>query len=600
MFTARITPVLALAILATPTFAQPPHRAAPIVVTAVRAPETLVETLAAVDVVDRDAIDASGTQDVLALLRGLPGIDVARGGGIGQQASIFIRGTNSNHALVLIDGVRVSALGTGSYAWEHLPLAQIERIEIVRGPRAAVWGADALGGVIQIFTRREARAYANMQLGNHDTYGLDAGVGQRGERGGFGVHAGWLETRGQNATRPDNFSFDPDRDGALLRNFSLHGDVELGAHTLEAQTLHSDNDVDFDQGQSQTRQNVHSIRLSGKLARGWQHQLLLGASRDRLETPAFSAAYRSRRQQADWLNTFTVGKSDQLTVGASWLDERGSQIDTFSGDAVYAQARHTRAAFANWQHQADTQVLEVSGRYDDNSVYGSQSSFAAAWGWAIGDTLRLSASWGQGFRAPTMNELYSPGFGGWYAGNPHLAPEHSRSAELSVRMSPSTTSEVELRIFRNDIDDLIDFSGTNAQAINISRARIDGSELIGRWQQARWHIESSVTWQDPHDRDNGGTLLRRPARKASVLLERSFASDLRLGIEATAASHRADVGEARLGGYGLVALRARLPLAAAWHIDARLENMLNRDYSLVDGHHTPGTTALLTLRWQGE
>ena len=594
-----ILPLLAVAIMATPVFAQSPHRAAPIVVTAVRASETLAETLAAVDVVDRDEIEASGSQDVIALLRRVPGIDIARGGGLGQQAAIFIRGTNSNHALVLIDGVRVSALGTGSYAWEHLPIAQIERIEIVRGPRAAVWGADALGGVIQIFTRRDGQPYANLQLGNHDTYGLDAGIGQRGTRGGFGVHVGWLETRGQNATRPGNFSFDPDRDGALLRNFSLHGDLAVGNQKLEAHALHSDNDIDFDQGQSQTRQDVQSLSLSGVLAEGWQHQLLLGASRDQLETPAFFAAYRSRRQQADWLHTLATGNHDQLTLGMSWLDERGSQIDTFAGDTVYQQSRHTGAAFANWQHQADTQILEVSGRYDDNSVYGSQSSFAAAWGWDISDVLRLSASWGQGFRAPTMNELYSPGFGGWYAGNPDLTPEHSRNAELSLRVHPSTTSEIELRLFRNDIDDMIDFSGAQAQAINISRARIDGSELIWRWQQAEWRIESNATWQDPRSRDTDEALLRRPARKASLLVERRFESGLRLGVEAMAASHRSDFGGVRLGGYGLMALRARLPLSTTWSLDARVENLLDRDYTLVNDYHTPGATALLTLRWQG-
>lgn len=591
--------LLVAAIVATPVLAQSPHRTAPIVVTAVRVSETLAETLAAVDVVDREEIEASGSQDVLALLRRVPGIDIARGGGLGQQAAIFIRGTNSNHALVLIDGVRVSALGTGSYAWEHLPIAQIERIEIVRGPRASVWGADALGGVIQIFTRRDGTAYANLQLGNHDTYGLDAGIGQRGDRGGFGVHVGWLETRGQNATRPSNFSFDPDRDGALLRNVSVHGDLAMGSQTLNLQTLHSDNDIDFDQGQSQTRQDVQSLSVSGDLAQDWQHQLLLGASRDRLETPAFFAAYRSRRQQADWLHTLTTGKHDQFTLGMSWLDERGSQIDTFAGDTVYQQSRHTSAAFANWQHQADTQVLELSGRYDDNSVYGSQSSFAAAWGWDISDVLRVSASWGQGFRAPTMNELHSPGFGGWYAGNPDLAPEHSRSAEVSLRMSPSTASEIEVRLFRNDIDDMIDFSGAQASAINISRARIDGSELIWRWQQAAWSIEGNATWQDPRSRDTDEALLRRPARKASLLVERGFVSGLRLGVEAMAASQRSDFGGVRLGGYGLMALRARLPLATNWSIDARFENVLDRDYTLVNDYNTPGATALLTLRWQG-
>lgn len=591
--------LLATALVATPVFAQTLPRTDEVIVTASRVPVAMSETLAAVDVIDREEIQASGTQDVVDVLRRVPGVDIVRGGGIGQQASVFIRGTNSNHALVLIDGVRVGALGTGAYAWEHLPLAQIERIEVVRGPRAAQWGADALGGVVQIFTRRDAAPHASVQIGNHDTRGVAAGIGRRGARGGVGVHAGWLQTRGQNATAPGNWSFDPDRDGALLRNVTLHGDLELGTQRLEAMVLHADNDIDFDQGESSTRQDVQSLALAGELGVDWQHRLTLGGSRDRLDTPSSFTAYRSRRQQADWQHTLSHGTRGATTLGLAWLDERGEQIDTFGGDAVYAQSRTTRSVFAGWRGRAGSQALELSGRHDDNSVYGSRTSFGAAWAWEMGDVARLSASWGEGFRAPTMNELYSPGWGGWYAGNPNLAPERSESVELALRVTPGGAHAYELRVFRNDIDDLIDFSGAQAQAINIARARIDGAEFTWRWQGAAWHLETNATWQDPHSRDTDEALLRRPARKATALLERRFDGGLRLGVEGMAASDRPDFGGVKLGGYGLLALRASVPVAAGWSVDARVENLLDRDYTLVDGYHTPDATALLTLRWQG-
>ncbi len=594
----RLLP-LAAALLATPVLSQTLSRTDEVIVTASRVPVAVSETLAAVDVIDRDRIEAAGTQDVVDVLRRVPGVDIVRGGGIGQQASVFIRGTNSNHALVLIDGVRVGALGTGAYAWEHLPLAQIERIEVVRGPRAAQWGADALGGVVQIFTRRDAAPHASVQAGNHDTYGIAAGIGRRGQRGGFGVHAGWLETRGQNATAPGNWSFDPDRDGALLRNVTVHGDLELGAQRLEAMLLHADNDIGFDQGESNTRQDVQSLALAGELAQRWQHRLTLGGSRDRLDTPDSFTAYLSRRRQADWQHTFAHGARGETTFGLAWLDERGEQVDTFGGQAVYAQSRTTRSAFAGWRGRAGAQAFELSGRHDDNSVYGGSTSFGMAWGWDMGDVARLSASWGEGFRAPTMNELYSPGWGGWYAGNPDLAPERSESYELALRVTPGGANEYELRVFRNDIDDLIDFSGEQAQAINIARARIDGAELVWRWQGAAWHLETNATWQDPRSRDTGEALLRRPARKATALLERHFDGGLRVGVEGVAASDRPDYGGVKLGGYGLLALRASMPVATGWTLDARVENLLDRDYTLIDGYHTPDATALLTLRWQG-
>src|SRR5690606_28195481 len=124
--------------------------------------------------------------------------------------------------------------------WEQLPLSAIERIEIVRGPRAALWGADALSGVIQIFTRRDATSRAALRTGNHDTWGVEAGAGARSARGGFGLSAGWLDTRGTDATTPSNWSHDPDRDGALYRTLAAHGDLALGSQRVEASLLHGD------------------------------------------------------------------------------------------------------------------------------------------------------------------------------------------------------------------------------------------------------------------------------------------------------------------------------------------------------------------------
>lgn len=582
-----------------PVWAQTLPRTDEVVVTASRVPVAAADVLAAVDVIERDQIEAAGTQDMVDLLRRVPGVDIVRGGGIGQQASVFIRGTNSNHALVLIDGVRVGALGTGAYAWEHLPLAQIARIEVLRGPRAAQWGADALGGVVQIFTRRDATPHGAVSVGNHDAHGASAGIGRRTQHGGFGVHAGWFRTREQNATTPSNWSFDPDRDGALLRNIGLHGDLALGTQQLEAALLHADNDIDFDQGHSNTRQDVQSLALFGPLGAQWQHRLTLGGSRDRLDTPSTFIVYRSHRRQADWQHTLSHGRRGETTLGLAWLDERGEQIDTFGGDAVYAQSRSTRSAFAGWRGRARSQALELSGRHDDNSVYGASTSFAAAWAWDMGRVARLSASWGEGFRAPTMNELYSPGWGGWYAGNPQLAPERSESHELALRVTPGGASNYELRVFRNDIDEMIDFSGAQAQAINIARARIDGVELIWRWEGAAWQLESNATWQDPHSRDTGEALLRRPSRKATALLERRFDGGTRVGVEGIAASDRPDYGGLKLGGYGLLALRASVPVVSGWTLVARVENLLDRDYTLVDGYHTPDATAMLTLRWDG-
>lgn len=593
----RLSPLstaLAIALVA-PGLATAQHITEPVVVTASRNIEAVSETLAAVTVIDRKTIEASATGDLFDLLRRVPNLDIARSGGPGQQTALFLRGGNSNHALVLIDGVRVSALGSGAYAWEQLSLAQIERIEIVRGPRAALWGADALSGVIHIFTRREAGADAALTVGNHDSYGVDAGFGHEGERGRFGLRAGWFDTRGTNATTPTNWSFDPDRDGTTRRNISAFAQVPLGEQTLSANLLRNDNEVAFDIGESQTTQDVFGLALEGELASGWHHRLNLGGNRDRLDTPSSFTRYDSRREQADWQHTLDRAG---LTFGLSWLDERAENLDTFGNVATYDEGRHNKSAFAAWRRSTGAHSLELSGRYDDNSVYGGHDSFAAAWGWRLSDALRLSASWGEGFRAPTMNELYSPGFGGWYAGNPNLDPETAENLELALRVATDGFGDITLRAFRNDVDGLIDFSGGDTMyAINIQQARVEGVELEWQRRMGAWRIDASASWQDARNRATDEKLLRRAPRKASLIVEREFDGGARVGVEGYAAAARPDLG-VELPGYGLVALRANWPLGAGFRLDARLENLLDREYRLVDACTTPGFTATLALRWQ--
>jgi vitamin B12 transporter len=568
-----------------------------VVVTANRAPTTVDQTLASVSVIDRAQIEASGTHDLVDLLRRVPGVDVARGGGQGQQTSVFLRGSNSNHVLVLVDGVRISALGTGAYAWEEMNLAQVERIEIVRGPRAALWGSDAIGGVIQIFTRRAEGFDAALRAGNHGTLGADAGAGWRGARGGFDLRLGWDDARGTNAQSPDGFSFDPDDDGGTQRHALLHGDLALGEHTLSTMASHRDNDIEFDQGASQTQQSQYALALDGALRQDWTQHLQLAAARDTLDTPEFFSRFESRREQADWNHRLALAPRSELLFGLAWVRERGLNLDTFGGEAVFDARRHNRAAFAAWRGGAGAHDVELSGRHDDNSQFGGENTFSAAWGWQAGEALRASLSWGEGFRAPTLNELYSPGFGGLFAGNPALDPERSRSLEAGLDWRLGTDAGLGVHAYRTDVRELVSFSGGDSfQAINIARVRIDGVELQGEARCGAYRLGGNATWQDARDADSGAPLLRRPDRKASAWLERAFEGGARLGLEAMAASSRPEFG-GDLPGYGLLALRGSLPLGETLVLDGRIENLLDRNYVLVRGFNTPGMTALLSLRW---
>ncbi|HET6603465.1 MAG TPA: TonB-dependent receptor [Xanthomonadaceae bacterium] len=573
-----------------------PVRQPEVVVTARRMPTAVDQTLAAVSVITREQIEASGTGDLLELLRSQAGIDIARGGGIGQQTSVFLRGSASNHVTVLIDGVRVAALSTGAYAFEHLPLDQVERIEIVRGPRAALYGSDAIGGVIQIFTRRPGGIDASLVAGSHGTRGAAAGWGRRTSRGGFGLRAGILDSDGFSAQGPDGFAFDPDDDGFLSRHLSLDAHRDLGTQTVTFNALGLDDAVEFDQGRSDVRQHSAAATLSGPLAPGWDHQLVLGQSRETLVTPDFFSRFDSRRAQLDWLHAVDV-RSGSLMFGASVLDEHGVSIDTFSGTARFDVERDNRAAFVDWRGGAGAHDYELAARYDDNSAFGGQSTFQGAWGWQPADDWRVFASYGEGFRAPNFNELYSPGFGGLFAGNPGLQAERSRSYELGLKLAPGGEPQLGFHLFRTDIRDLIDFSGPQFMAINVRRARIDGAELQWHRDLAEWRLDASATWQQALDRDSGQRLLRRPDRKAALALARSFGARLELGLEGYAASSRPEFGGA-LPGYGLLAVTARYRPVSRWTLGARIENLLDRDYALARGFQTPGRTVMLRLHYQ--
>lgn len=597
----RVFPRSALALgvaLGFPSLAQSAAAQPEVVVTAHRSAVTVDSSLASVSVITREDIEASASNDVFDLLRALPGLDIVRGGGLGQQTSVFLRGTNSNHALVLVDGVRVAAVGTGGFAWEQLALGQIERIEVVRGPRAALWGSDALGGVIQIFTRRSDGVDAALSAGNHDTYGLETGVGQRGVRGGFGARIGYLQARGTNSTAPEGFGFDPDDDGFVNRNALLHGDLAIGEQQLQAMASLRDNDTEFDQGIYYTRQSQASLALAGPLADGWSHQASIASSRDTLDSPSFFSLYRSRREQADWTHSLALAERSELLFGLAWVRERGLNQDTFAAQDIYRARRHNRAAFAAWRGGRGAHDFEASARHDRDSQFGGANTLSGAWGWRVSDALRASFSHGEGFRAPTLNQLYSPGFGGLFAGNPLLDPERSRSSEAGLDLTLSPALQAGLRVYRNDVRDLVDFSGGDTfQAINIRRARIDGVEVQARWRAAPWSMEASATWQDATDRDSGSALLRRAPRKASLVIDRRFARGASLGVEAHAASSRPDF-DRELPGYGLLSLRGQVPLRDTLTLEARVENLLDRDYTLVSGYNTPGMTALITLRWE--
>jgi len=600
--------LLALAVSATLARADEVEVQPTVQVTASRIAETVDQTLADVSVITREDIDASVARDVLDLLRLQAGVDLYRTGGAGQQTYLFLRGTNSNHVLVLIDGVRAASLDTGAFAFEQLPLDAVERIEIVRGPRASYWGSDAIGGVIQIFTRKLEGPRVSVGYGSYRDADGSAGIGHWNGNDGYSVQVGARHVGGFSATNPgicngpdDPYcSYNPDDDSFRNKSLVARAAHTLGSQLLSASVFRSEGENEFDQGHSTTLEQDAGINLEGDLATNWSHRLSIGNMRGDIDTPEYSTLYLTRRTSALWQNEIRLDENQRLIAGLDFVHERGESRDTFSGTAVYEDSRDDRAAFAGWQGRFGAFDSEVSLRHDSNSEFGGATTGSAAIGWRASDLVRVYASYGEGFRSPTLNEQFSPGYGGFFAGNPNLDPERSRSTELGVEVTPAAGQRFKANLYSTRVRDLISFTGPDNQAENIAHAKIDGAELAYDFDRGPWLLHAAYTWQDPRNEDTDAQLLRRPKQKFSTSLERRFGERFRAGAEFLYSGKRDDVGPVgtlELPSYALVNLRASFALDADWTLAARLENLTDRDYELVKGYNTPGRSAFLEVTW---
>lgn len=604
----RVFPLFLLAVMVQPTplLAESADRQPTVQVTASRVAQTIDATLASVTVITRDDINASGAHDVIDLLRMQPGVDIYRTGGAGSQMSILLRGVNANHVLTLVDGLRVNSANTGAYAFDHLALDTIERIEIVRGPRASFWGSEAIGGVIHIFTRRLDGPRIALGHGSYGDSTGSAGIGNWSPQGGFSVQAGAREVRGFSATNaglcagPDDpwCSHDPDDDGFSNRNVSVRAARQVGNHYLDASAVRSHSRSDFDQGVTDGRETTAALSLAGPVTDGWDQRLDLGHVRQMLDTPVFSTRYETRRTNLNWNNHWQVAAGQQVAAGVELVREEGANIDTWSGQPNYAGSRNNKALYAGWFGRFGRMDGDLAVRHDRNGDFGNKTTGSAALGWNPSDALRLWTSVADGFRAPNLNEQFSPGFSGLYAGNPDLRAETSRSTELGIEYTPEPGHRLVANVYRTNVSDLISFTGVDYQAVNTSRVRIDGMETGYDYSSPTWGAGFNHSRLDPVDRETGALLIRRARHQTKGWVTHAFDQGPRIGLELGHTGARMDVGNTRLAGYTLLNVRADAQITDDWRVSARIENVTDRDYELVQGYNTPGRSGFIQLIWE--
>lgn len=581
----------------------------PMIVTATRGARTADETLAAVTVITRQDIERRQARSVEDLLRGTPGLTLANNGGIGKSTSVFLRGTESDHVLVLIDGVKIGSATLGSAAFQDLPVELIERIEIVRGPRSSLYGSEAIGGVIQIFTRKGAagfKPFAAIGAGRYRSYSAAAGVSDGTARGSYSLSVEGMGTNGFNACdgkpAPGGagcFTFEPDRDGYRRRAAAVRGDYRFdNGVAVAAHLLRANGDNEFDGGYVNAAESVQQV-LGGTLRYAptdrWQTTLAAGQSRDESDNfkdGSFQSRFDTERDSLSWQNDVTLSDTQWLTLGLDYQDDR------VEGTTTYAvSARDTTGVFALYQAAFGAHNAQLSVRRDDNAQFGNRTTGGLAWGYAVNDRLRLLASYGTAFKAPTFNELYFPAYG-----NADLRPEESRSLEFGLA-GRTGFGDWSVNVFETRVDDLIAFNAARFAPDNIAQARIRGMEAVFNTHWGEWDLASALTLLDPDNRsadtDDGNVLPRRARQSLRLDADRSFG---RLGLGATlfAAGRRYDdlANTRELDGYTTLDLRSEYRLAHDWRLQARIENLFDRDYETAAFYNPPGRGLYLTLRYQ--
>ncbi|MBI3778286.1 MAG: TonB-dependent vitamin B12 receptor [Gammaproteobacteria bacterium] len=592
-----------------PLYAADPGIEAPaIVVTATRTARTVDETLASVTVITRRDIERQQARSVDDLLRGELGVSISNNGGPGKTTSVFLRGTESDHVLVLIDGIKVGSATTGTAAFQDMPVDQIERIEIVRGPRSSLYGSEAIGGVIQIFTRKgEGPMTPSFSLGggSYKTYNTSVGVSGGIERGWLSFNASDFSTNGINACsgKPSPggagcFTYEPDKDGyrnasgSLRAGYRFDKGSDIDLHWLRTE---AHNEYDGSTNEANTIQEVYGAQFHITPMDPWRITLGAGRSRDdsdNLKNGVFKSRFDTDRNTASFQNDFTINPGHIFTVGYDYQDDR---IGSTTNYAV--TSRDNRGLFVQHQANLDAHNMQISLRRDENEQFGQHDTGSLAWGYRVSEQLRLTASFGTAFKAPTFNELYFPGYG-----NPNIGPETSRSAEIGGRGS-ANWGHWSLTTFQTKIDDLIAYDASINAASNVEAAYIHGLETKLGSRFAGWDTGMDLTLLKPENRSSGANYGKILPRRAEQVLrlgaERGFGA-YRLGATLNAEGRRYDdlANKQVLGGYTTVDLHGEYTLARNWLAQARIVNLLDKNYETAAYYNQPGRSFFMTLRYQ--
>lgn len=606
-----LAPVAAFASTETPRF-DDQLKLQNTVITASRVAEQRSDTYSAVSVFTRADIERLQANTVADLLRRTPGVQIIQNGGRGSTTGVFVRGTKTAQTLVLIDGQRVNDSNLGGAYLSTLSMDQIERVEVLRGPRAAIYGSDAIGGVIQIFTRRAQgeglTPRVRMAYGSNNTWEQSVGIS-----------GGDADTRfnlSLNHEKSDGFSrnskktgTDADDDGFDNRSIALNLNHRFSASTEAGLNIqHTDSDYDYDgfgggaYPYDEVRNSYYSAYINSQLNDIWTTRVEAGFSESQLENFDKSTTTKSfnesERESLNWLNTLQLTDNHRLQIGLDWYEDHIENSGDYTEDS-----RYNAAAFIQHSYEGDYFGTELGVRHDKNQQFGHENSFNGAFKLPVGAANELILSYAEGFRAPLLSDLYYPVdcFPGWgcSGGNPDLKPETSKTYELRWLSDSIGSVHVESAFYRTELKDAID--GWSPQ--NIASARMDGFELSASADLLGWQNQLSLSLLRAKDRDTDLDLQNRARRTLSWDIDRSF-GEFAVGASwlAYSQAYANAANTVTVPGYGLVGVRASWQVLPELEIAGKIDNLLDKDYfstTAFNGvpYQEDGVSAQIAFTW---
>ena len=557
----------------------------PIVVTSTLGSETVNESLSSVTVIDPETMDRQQPRELSQVLRGQPGVNVVSNGSFGKNTSVFTRGTGSESTILLLDGIRIRSATSGGAPWQFIPPQLINRMEIVRGPRGSLYGADAVGGVVQGFTLPEHERNTHwIEAGGGSFSTRQAGAGASGKRGNtrYSLQGNHFDTEGTRIREGgDNKGY---RNAAGTASVSHEFDNGGSVGVLG---LHSRGNTEFDSGETDFVMQTLGVNAETPVTNRWTTSVQLSESRDEQDQVEDDSFFDTKTRSVRWMNSFDLS-DHELILGSEYLvdevDAKGlvgfapSDVEELEEDS-----RYNASVFGQIIGDYDGADLQLSLRHDNNEEFGEETTGAIAAGFDLDPSHGVRLSYGTAFRAPTFNDLYfpfSPAF--QFRGNPDVQPETSETLELGVR-GHYNRYFWDLAAYQTDVDDLIQNQPDGddvLRPVNVNRARIRGAEFSSGASFGGLDLASKITFLDPRDRDNDNRLPRRPTQTVRVDADYSD-GPVTFGVSGVIEGGRyndAD-NEEWLSGFATADMRVGVRAAERLWVRFNIDNVFNRQYS---------------------